>query len=165
MILKNQTGPTAKIRVLPSIFGKGQKGSLSCSKAIMAPLLSVLLQPPFSALTALMSPLHWRKIVSGKNHTANEVICVIIVSARKAAQKGLWGHRCQQEPKQRLKYSRADISLEFQDLIHTVLWVSMKTTPHCSETSPWYLLTSKENKQFVLISNHLHRHSCHVSKT
>lgn len=105
MILKNQTGPTAKIRVLPSIFGKGQKGSLSCSTAIMAPLLSVLLQPPFSALTALMSPLHWRKIVFGKNHTANEVIYVIIVSARKAAQKGLWGHRCQQEPKAEIQQS------------------------------------------------------------
>lgn len=120
MILNNQTDPTAKIRVLPSIFGKGQKGSLSCSKAIMAPLLSVL-EPPFSALTTLMAPLYGRKIVPGKNHTANEVICVIIVSARKTAQKGLWGHKCQHEPKQRLKSSRADIPLEFQDLIHTVL--------------------------------------------
>lgn len=124
--------PIAKIRVLPSIFGKGQEGSLSCSTVIMAALFSVLLQgkswqPPFPALTGLMLPFYWRKIVSGKNpHIANEVICVIIVSARKTAQKGLWRHKCQHKPKQRLKYSRADISLEFRDLIHTVPWISMK---------------------------------------
>lgn len=109
--------PIAKIRVLPSIFSKGQKASLSCSKVIMASLLSVLLpvkslQPPFSALTGLMLPLYWRKIISEKKHITNEVICGIIVSARKNAQEGLWRHKFQHKPKQRLKYSRAGISLD-----------------------------------------------------
>lgn len=148
----------AKIRVLPAIFGKGQNGSLSCPKVIMAPLLSVLLQgkgwqPPFSALTGLMLPLYWREIVSGKNHIANEVICVIIVSARKTAQKGLWRHKCQHKPKQRLKYSRADISLEFQDLTHTVPWKSMGKNKKPSLFKNFSMIfTDKWRKQTICIN-------------